>query len=512
LFFLEGNEVFDTTPRANPGSVLRVTTNENFATTSRRVFTNTFVPPPISLMNTRRIGGTANQVTLADGVTANRGEKDLPTELLGASKVTGQVGEFRYGVLGAVEDDVQWLGRNSLGQQVDIEDVGRDFAIARLLYEKVDNSRRSIGYMGTLVSGPRYDATVHGLDMHYTSGNGRLIFDSQFLRTDVDGVTGQGALLDFKYSASSQIQHKFEIDYFDENAEINDLGFLRRNDYGAFQYVLLYNNSKSRGNIKDLRGTVIVRQAYNISKGQVTDSGVFWRNSMVLPGRNTLRTSLGYLPSRYEDVDSRGNGAYKTRDRWWVDALLATDAGKMMSYSMGVGGLQENLGDWTLNLSAGVTIRPSDMISVDLDIRYKRQAGWLVYQGGRNFGSYDATNWQPGLSVNWFMAPKHELKFSLQWVGVQAQTADFLAVPQADGELVSVATSLPSHDFTVSIVTAQVRYRWEIAPLTDLYLVYNRGNTLPNQVGSGFSTLFQDALADPVINSFVAKLRYRFGN
>ena len=110
------------------------------------------------------------------------------------------------------------------------------------------------------------------------------------------------------------------------------------------------------------------------------------------------------------------------------------------------------------------------------------------------------------------MAPGQQLKFALQWVGVQAQADDFHAVPAGDGELVSGASTSASHNFTVSIVTAQLRYRWEIAPLTDLYLVYNRGNTLANQIGSKFTSLFKDALADPIVNSFVVKLRYRFGN
>jgi hypothetical protein len=67
-------------------------------------------------------------------------------------------------------------------------------------------------------------------------------------------------------------------------------------------------------------------------------------------------------------------------------------------------------------------------------------------------------------------------------------------------------------DFTVSLLTAQLRYRWEIAPLTDLFLVYNRGNSLPDQVDSSFDDLFTDVFDDPIINSFVAKIRWRFGN
>ncbi len=85
---------------------------------------------------------------------------------------------------------------------------------------------------------------------------------------------------------------------------------------------------------------------------------------------------------------------------------------------------------------------------------------------------------RPSLDVNWFIAPQHKLRVSLQWVGVRADERGFFEVPVGDGELVPAQRTLPDHDFTVNILTAQVRYRWEIAPLTDLYLVYNLGNSL----------------------------------
>ena len=85
-------------------------------------------------------------------------------------------------------------------------------------------------------------------------------------------------------------------------------------------------------------------------------------------------------------------------------------------------------------------------------------------------------------------------------------------MPQLGGVLVAADRTLDNHDFTVSRLTAQVRYRWEIAPLTDLFIVYNRGNQLPTQIGSDFGDLLTDSFSDPVIDSFIAKLRYRFGN
>ena len=512
LFFLEGNEVFEAHPRVGTSNNMRITTNEDFATTSRRVFLTEFIPAPISLLNTRRIGGTANQVRLDPGVAPDRGQRDLPTDLLGAMKLTGSIGDTRYGVLGAFEDDVEWRGTDAEGAPVDIDDDGRDFAVARFVYEDVGASRRSLGYLGTMVSGPLYDAYAHSVDAHFTSPTGQLRADAQLIMSDRDSVEGYGALFDVLYAVSGNLRHKFEIDYMDEDINLNDLGFLRRNNYAKARYVMLYNQQNLTERIKNFRTTVVAEQQYNKDRGQVTDSGLYWRTSMELPGRNTLRTSLAYLPERWEDRDSRGNGAYEVDERVWADLMLTTNSQHMFSFSASVGVLQEHLGDWTLNTSAGVTIRPSDKVVIDLDLRYKKRRGWLVYQGGRNFGRYDGTELQPKLSFNWFLSNAHQIKLSLQWAGIKAYENGFYEVPQGDGKLRPAARTLPDHDFTVSQVTAQLRYRWEIAPLTDFFLVYNRGNSLPNQIDAGFGDLFSDSFDEPIIDSIVAKLRWRFGN
>ncbi len=512
LFFLEGNEVFETSARANPGNQQRYTNNENYGTASRRVFLTSFVPAPISLFNPRRIGGIANQVDVPAGITALRGERALPTDLLGAAKVTGNTGAFRYGVLGAFEDDVELVGRDNSGREVNIDADGRKFSVLRGLYEDVSGSRHAVGYLGTFVSGPKYDALVHGIDGHYTSADGRWIADGLLIHTDVDDVRGNAVQLEAQYAPDSLMQHRVSLDWFDEDVNFNDFGFLRRNDYASAQYNLLYARPNTGGSITDIRGTVILKADVSVSEHHLVDGGVFWRNMMIFPGRNTLRTGVGFLPGGFEDRDSRGNGAYKTDDRIWTEALLATDASKPYSLSMILGAQQENLGDWTYLIGAGLTWRPSDRISMEFDVKYRDRHGWIVYQGGRNFGRYNAGDLQPSIKMNWFIAAAHQVNFTMQWAGVQADEDGFFAVPTGDGKLTPTARLLNSHDFTVSLFTMQARYRWEIAPLTDFYLVYNRGNTLPNLVEADYADLFDDAFRHPIINSFVAKLRWRFGN
>ena len=50
-----------------------------------------------------------------------------------------------------------------------------------------------------------------------------------------------------------------------------------------------------------------------------------------------LRTALAYMPERYEDVDSRGNGAYRVDARGYADVGIATNAADMFSFSASIG-------------------------------------------------------------------------------------------------------------------------------------------------------------------------------
>ena len=510
LFFLEGSEVFSVMPRDDFSSISRIALNEDFSTTSRRVWLQEHVPLPVSLLNTRRIGGTASQMTVPDDVSLDRGQRDVPTDLLGAAKLTGSTDSLRYGLLAASEDDVEWLATNANNHPITLTGEGRDFAVARVMYTAPETT--SWGYMGTYMSGSQFDTSVHSLDGHLRNKDGSLNADAQLIMSDRDGVTGYGAMFDALYSTSPNLRHKFELDVMDEDIDFNDLGFLSRNDYVLGRYVLLYNKQNLSENLSNYRTTLVVKHQHNLSEDQITDSAVLWRSSVELPKRNTLRIGIGYFPERYEDIDSRGNGAYRVDGSGWFESVLSTDAGKKASFSFGLGAAQEHLGDWSYNAMVGVTYLPIDPISISVDLRYKDRSGWLVHQGGRNFGAFDADEWQPSLDINWFIAPGHQLRWNMQWAGVRATDKGFFAIPEGDGDLIAATRAQDNYDFNISRLTTQLRYRWAIAPLTDFYLVYNRGNSLRLADEYDVVDLFDESLQEPVIDTVVAKLRYRFGN
>ena len=153
--------------------------------------------------------------------------------------------------------------------------------------------------------------------MHYAQQGGQWSSDLQLIRSDVDGESGNGVMLDLDYSPSARIQHHLRLDYFDSEVDFNDLGFLQRNDVRGLQYILRYAMANSDGFVRRGRGAVSFEWRENISAGQLVDGGIYWRNTVELAGRNTLKTGMAWLPQSYEDLDSRGNGAYKAEERFW---------------------------------------------------------------------------------------------------------------------------------------------------------------------------------------------------
>ena len=61
-------------------------------------------------------------------------------------------------------------------------------------------------------------------------------------------------------------------------------------------------------------------------------------------------------------------------------------------------------------------------------------------------------------------------------------------------------------------LTFQARYRWEIAPLSDLFVVYTRGSNLPTDSFETFQDLLVQSWTDTIVDTLAIKLRYRFGS
>jgi len=490
-FFLEGQDIFNTSPRTSgrggPGG-------------------------PISLLNTRRIGGQA-RFTVPDGTSVIATDLSRPTDLLGAVKFAGQNGNWRYGTLLASEDDSEVRGTLSDGTRVNLQAEGRDFTIGRLLYEDTSaGGRRSMGWMGTNISHPGIDASVNSVDAHYFSADTKWVIDGQAMHSDVDGVSGAGFLGDVSYRPERGVQHGISATYIDDTLDINDLGFLSRNDQMNLDYRYFKNESDIPG-LRERSTSLFVTNRWNTA-GQPVLTGAFMNRNYTNLDSNSIGFQIQYFPQRIDDRLGRGTGDFKVPERWGMNLNASTDRAKSLAYTARISLGQDELGPAQSSASAGIVWRPDDRFSVDLNLNYSDREALLVHRGDGNYTSYESHQWAPRVEMNYFITSKQQIRFSGQWTALKAFEDRFWQVNPNQREFLRPVANPDStpDDFVISRLTFQARYRWEIAPLSDLFVVYTRGSNLPNNGFDTFQDLLERSWNEKIVDTIAVKLRYRFGS
>lgn len=503
-FFLEGNEIFITSPRAAVRAAA--------SSTGARAVPNSFSLEPTTLLNTRRIGGAPERPVIPAGVRVADQQLSNPSELYGAGKLTGQQGRLRYGVMFASEEDSTLYGRDTALNEIPVEQSGRDFGIMRVLYEDTSIGRRALGFMSTAVSHTQSDAYTNGVDLHYVTANRRVIADVQLMHSDVNNQSGAGGYFDVSYVPRQGISHRLSMDYLDRTLDISDLGYLRRNDLASFRYTFNQQSSASQ-RFRFVNHNITISQETN-TNGRLVNSSFYYRNTLTRQNRHQINTTAILRPERWDDRTSLGNGSFRYARGGQLELTYGTDTSRVLSSSIGINTSTEALGDWSYQAKGGITYKPNDRLSMDLDLIVRKANNWLVNLNGTTLATYDALQWQPSIKADLFFTARQQLQFSLQWVGIEGDTTNLYRVPGGYGELQPLnpaAAAASRYDLRISRLSAQIRYRWEIAPLSDLFVVYTRGANVPAGTADGFSDLFHEALIRPVIDRLVIKLRYRFG-
>ena len=482
LFFLEGREIFEATPRTQSWD-------------------------PITLLNTRRIGGSPSVPLDDEDLDFSAEESGQPSELYGAGKVTGQVGALRYGLMGAAEQDTDLVAEDG----TPVEAIGRDFAVARVLYE--DNrggAYRALGAMSTFTSHPDEDAATAGIDYHYLSASGAWKADGQFLYSDLDlEGTGSGGFVDVEYTPRQGMKYKFEYNYFDRGLDLNDAGFLRRNDLHGGRIGTEWIKSGFE-RIRDFRIETFLRYEENLD-GYAVRSGLGGEGQFTLNNLHVVDVGLKYFPARYDDRNSFGNGTFRVNERPSLEVGYNTDHAKAFSGWALAKWEGDGVDGQRLETGLGVNWRPVDRMSLALGTIYQVRDGWLLHQEDRYMTAYDAEEWRPEVKMDFFLSARQELRLKLQWVGIKALEDKFYLIPENPGDLEEIRKpDTESDDFNISSMNFQVRYRWQIAPLSDVFLVYTK-NGYDDSVDANFSSLFRTAWQDPISDQVVLKLRYRVG-
>jgi len=172
----------------------------------------------------------------------------------------------------------------------------------------------------------------------------------------------------------------------------------------------------------------------------------------------------------------------------------------------GLGGVDE--GATTLYFEP--TYHVNDTLSFFAGLEARHNPDWLLWRGGNLLGTFRSDMLFLNAGTAWLIDEKQELRVRLEAIGLDARTRQAWRVA-ADGEPVAVDETIP--DFGLRNLGFQVRYRYELAPLSHLYIAYVRGGSLfEEDIGSRFDATreFTDAFDLRDSEQLLVKLSYRF--
>lgn len=428
------------------------------------------------------------------------------SDILGALKYTGATGDLRYGVIGAWEDD------SSLAE-------GRDFYVGRARWQLTD--ALALGWMGARVERPTLQRTadVEALDLSWTIAPG-VSLAAQGVVTEVDHAaptfadpagTGTGGRVVFGYAPGGRLESTNYLILKDRAYNINDAGFMSRTSEHAFQTLTnwFWREWPADSATQQLA-------LYNNLLVHVNDSGERLPTSYVGTleqfRRDTRVVGLEYDlhdAGGADDLITRGNGPVKLPTRHELYPYYQSPKSGMFRYlivtGLGTGAYADD-GFWYTRVEPG--LYPSDNLSLTMIAGFQQSPDSLIWQGGNLLGAFDYDEQSVALDVNWFPRPRHELRVKLQWIAASGDPVGAYR-PDPAGQLAPTADPVGPFSFTTT--AAQVRYRYELAPLSELFVVYSHGgeDALAEPEGSMGSSV-RRGFAEETASQFLVKLRYRF--
>lgn len=482
-----------------------------FFTENQEIFQSNIRRAP-SLLHTRRIGSSvrARPIRPDIGSDSTYEPKDLdkPVDLLFAGKGAGQFGNWRWGALGVAESDtnIDFTTPHASGS---IGATGRNFGVMRLQHESTQGGgRRAVGWMGALMDHPLRQSLTHRLDAHFSTPGATWAWDAELFLSDVEGTNGAGGVGQVRWSPSRRESHSLRINYYDDQLDLNDAGYLRRNNLAGFSYAFARSNYDIEG-LRERRTEIWATADYN-GRGNHIGSSFYASRHWTLLSNHVLSLGLEYNPAHWDDRNSRGNGHFKLGQSGGVYGAWVGDQSKPLYAHADASVYTEQEDGWWFEFNLRATWRPVEWLAFSASTLYSNRDAWVVWQSGRELETFESEQWSPRLRFDTFFTSRQQLRMQLEWTGIKAFGVQRVRIDE-DGDLVPIGAA--TGDFAISSVILQIRYRWQIAPLSDLFVVYNRGGSLPTaSVDTGFRSLLGETFDQPDHQALIVKLRYRFGS
>ena len=422
-----------------------------------------------SVMNTRRIGSApsyecAQEKNSEECENAKKNYSDIDY----AIRYTQKSGNTELGFFTAQENNESFS-------------VGKNFYAIR---SRTDLGNKTLGYMMTHVddSFNNTSATVNVID-YVNVKSDQLTYFTDLLFSKKDDDSSFGYRSQFNYQPSNFSSVSGSVLYFDKNFQLNDFGYLRRADW--IHVGLGGGYKKIDFAIDSPINQIDMNIDFNYDSdtdGNTNPIRIEQKNEITFKNTSKLKFDLGIKTSGKNTTITRKNSDFpfiKINKKKNITLDFEAINYKFWTY------------DWRISFEKGEKQKtfnsdgyerefykiagsyfPNDNLKLSLQYRIRKEDEWLIWTEDNKFGLFDSEQDTISIGLNWFRGNKHEIRLKGQFVSLQADNPRSLVSDQK-GYLYESDESIKA--FTQGIASFQIRYKYEIAPLSYLYLVYSKG-------------------------------------
>ena len=298
-----------------------------------------------------------------------------------------------------------------------------------------------------------------------------------------------------------------------DGLQLNDIGYLDRNNFNYLRYELARRLTdlpeSSRFASHEWRWAVSQRR--NDHGMRIADAFAMNRYSESRTGGSEFFEIAGWNAGN-DDLITRGNGVVRVPEKiflFWERSLARRGHWSWYGYVRSAAEGLEGADRMGLEVFLQPTLHLSDSLLVQAGIDLFHNPDWLLWRGGDQLGSFRADTAQLSANLQWQIGTRQELRVKFEAIALDARLRQAWRVGPGGRPL---PTSDPIPDFSLNNLGFQIRYRYELAPLSDLYVVYGRGGLGFEDTSRSLSDLLGDATSLRDDEQILVKLSYRFAN
>ena len=376
--------------------------------------------------------------------------------------------------------------------------------------------KHRIGHMVTHADKPFIDrqATVNVVDYQYISDSGLKIEHINMFSNISGEDSGLGSRTMAMYRPNKEWRYGSEIYYFSDDLNISDMGYLWRNNLLAYGATVGYTKT----NFEDQ--SLTKSRSYNFDYWDQNNSdhenleqfySFNFNQSFKSTSNISIQSNLSSIGKDDEITQGSQNFPFlRTGNGGNVDFNYRSPQYGPWQYSFGYGVERKNYYAFTdrrRSASMGFGYTPRDNIRTWLRMNHRERSNWTIRTDEDLYATFSQKRLGLNTGVTWYRTEKEELSLKIQMVSFRNQKGQSYRI---DENGYFKKSDLTAESINLGSLAFQLRYKYEIAPLSNIYLVYTRGGSAFFDDEADNSTIFSDTWERPEGNRFAAKIRYRF--